>query len=126
MKSSEAAYILYLLGKKALYSHLVVHIRHPLHLLIPCWLKYQFTRIVKPVLLTQKSNVAFFLACYPVISVFQSCASFNHISVKTLSSIFPLMITSNFSVSTKSSHNVRTVNNFVLYIFIFAHHRVPN
>lgn len=56
----------------------------------------------------------------------QSCESFNHISVKTLSSIFPLMIASNFSVITKSSHSVCTINNFVLYIFIFAHHRVPN
>lgn len=124
MKSSEAAHILYLLGKKALYSDLVVHIRHPLF--IPCWLKYQFTRSVKPVLLTRKSNVTFFLACYPIISVLQSCESCNHISVKTLSSIFLLMIASNFSVITKSSHSVCTINNFGFYIFIFSHHRVSN
>lgn len=118
MKTSKVAHILYPLRKKALYSYLVVYSRHPLYLFIPSWLKYQFTRIVNPVLFARKSNVTFFLACYPVTSAFQSCESFNYISVKTImSNIFLLMIISNFL----------TVNIFVLYIcFIFAHHRVPN
>lgn len=90
--------ILYQIWKKGLYSYLVVYTRHPLYLFIPCWLKYQFTRIVNPVLFARKSNVIFFLACYPVTSAFQSCKSFNYISGKTvMSTMLLLMIISNFS-----------------------------
>lgn len=127
MKSSEVAHILYLLCKKALYSYLV-YTRQTLYLFIPCWLKYQFTRIVNPVIFAQKSNVTFFPACYPVTSAFQSCESFNYISAKSYVKHLPANDNFQFlSVITQSSHSVCTVNFFVLYIFfIFAHHRVPN
>lgn len=128
MKSSKVAHIPYLLCKKALYSYLVVYTRHPLYLFIPCWLKYQFTRIVNPVVFARKSNVTFFPAYYPVTSAFQSCESFSCISVKSYVKYLPA--NDHFqllSVIAKPSHSVCTVNSFVLYIFfIFAHHRVPN
>lgn len=95
MKSSEVAHFFYLLRKKALYLYLAVCTTHPLYPFIPCWLKYQLTRIVNPVFFPWKSNVFFF---FPGTSAFQSLESFNCISVRTVTkNIFLLMIVSNFS-----------------------------
>ena len=120
MKSSKVAHILHMLCKKALYSYLVVCTRHPLYLFVPCWLKYQFTGIVNPVLFAQKSNVTFFPECYPVTSAFQSCVSLNYISVKSYVRYLPANEHFQFlSIITKSLHSVAQLTFLCFIYFLY-------
>lgn len=120
-KSSEVAQFFYLLRKKALYSYLAVCTTHPLYPFIPCWLKYQLTRIVNPVFFAWKSNVTSFFSWHFSISVTWIIQLY--FSKNSYKKNLPANDHFQFlSVITKYFHPVCTVNSFGFYMFfIFAH-----